>query len=209
VNALASLTTCEQSQLERNEAVIAKGVDTFREVGEALQEIRDNRLYRATHKTFADYCEQKWGMGRAHAARLIDASEIVRELSPIGDKIHNEATARAVAKVEPAKRAEVVEKAAAKAESEGRKLQARDVSEAREALPAMNRVGSMLEAATGHPVQFVTNDGKPLPKYTPSNGLMYGQLAIDQLKKIQPNDTQKAAGLRLVAEWANQQLSLV
>ncbi len=67
------------------EAVIERGLNTFVEVGAALMEIRDARLYRASHGDFDTYCAGRWGMKRAHAYRLIESSEIVGALSPIGD----------------------------------------------------------------------------------------------------------------------------
>ncbi len=35
-------------------------VQTFYEVGNALLQIRDERLYRQTHSTFEEYCREKW-----------------------------------------------------------------------------------------------------------------------------------------------------
>jgi hypothetical protein len=79
------------------EAVIERGLGTFVEVGEALEEIRGSRLYRETHPTFEAYCRDRWGFTRQHAARLMDAAEVAHvlpELSPIGV---NEAQARELA----------------------------------------------------------------------------------------------------------------
>ena len=44
--------------------------------------------------TFEEYCKERWGMNRAHAYRLIDAAEVVNNLSPIGDIPANESQAR-------------------------------------------------------------------------------------------------------------------
>ena len=44
--------------------------------------------------TFEEYCKERWGMNRAHAYRLIDAAEVVNNLSPIGDIPVNESQAR-------------------------------------------------------------------------------------------------------------------
>ena len=52
----------EANDLARLEAIVAKGLQTFLEVGAALTEIWDRKLYRAEHATFADYCKTKWGM---------------------------------------------------------------------------------------------------------------------------------------------------
>ena len=49
--------------------------------GLALMEIRDGRLYRAEFGTFEEYCNQRWGWERAHAYRLIDAAQVVENVS--------------------------------------------------------------------------------------------------------------------------------
>ena len=53
------------------------GVDTFIEVGNALAEIRDSRIYRNSFGTFEDYCKERWGFTRMQASRVIAAAEVV------------------------------------------------------------------------------------------------------------------------------------
>lgn len=98
---LNPLSAAESSLLIKAEATIQAGLDTFVEVGEALAEIRDSRLYRDKHSTFEAYCRERWGMQRAQAYRLIESAEVVAALSPIGDTppITNEAQARALAPI--------------------------------------------------------------------------------------------------------------
>ncbi len=76
------------------ESVIERGIATFVEVGTALLEIRDSRLYFDTHVTFEDYCRERWHWGRAHAYRLIDGAKVARALSPMGDIPGTERQAR-------------------------------------------------------------------------------------------------------------------
>lgn len=78
------LTVVEQIELEQLEVTISNGLQTFVEVGGALMRIRDERLYRLSHATFEDYCQQRWGMNRGHANRLIAAASVVGSLDPIG-----------------------------------------------------------------------------------------------------------------------------
>jgi hypothetical protein len=75
----------------------------FVEVGNALLSIRDNRLYRITHRTFEAYCKGKWGMKKSHAYRLIDAASVAVNLSPMGDnpKPTSERQVRLLTKLEP------------------------------------------------------------------------------------------------------------
>jgi hypothetical protein len=123
------ITIGESRRLIELEKIIEAGRQTFIEVGTALEEIRDARLYKADFKTFEDYCTHKWGFKRAHAHRLIEAAGIANELSPIGD-IKTESQARELVKVPKEKREAVIKTAAAKAEAAGRKLTARDISDA-------------------------------------------------------------------------------
>jgi len=51
---MEQITSKEQKTLERLEEVIEKGLPTFIDVGKALIKIRDERLYRAGHKTFGN-----------------------------------------------------------------------------------------------------------------------------------------------------------
>jgi hypothetical protein len=55
--------------------------------GSALKEIRDQKLNREGFKTFESYLKTKWGFDRSYAHILIDASDVKRDLLPIGNKI--------------------------------------------------------------------------------------------------------------------------
>ena len=57
----------ERNELERCEVVIKQGLDTFVEVGQALLTIRDKRLYRASFRTFEEYCGERWGMSKPYS----------------------------------------------------------------------------------------------------------------------------------------------
>ncbi len=76
----------ERAELERCEETIRKGLRTFFAVGSALVTIRDHRLYRASHPTFEAYCQQRWGIGRNYAWRVIGAAERVN-LLPAGEDV--------------------------------------------------------------------------------------------------------------------------
>lgn len=80
------LTSQEKIELEQCEAVIAKGWETFVEVGKALANIRDKKLYRTTHRTFEAYCRERWQYRKSYAYYLINAAQVVTYLSTIVDK---------------------------------------------------------------------------------------------------------------------------
>lgn len=77
---LTPLTEPEKKELAQCEQTIQHGLQTFREVGEALFTIRDHRLYRATHATFELYCRAKWEFSKTQANRLIGAAEVVKNI---------------------------------------------------------------------------------------------------------------------------------
>lgn len=104
------ITTIERSRLGDLESTIERGQQTFIEVGLALAEIRDSELYKESFSTFEDYCKERWGWERAHAYRLIGASEAIAQMSPVGDtpQVQNERQARELAKIkDPVVRAQV------------------------------------------------------------------------------------------------------
>jgi hypothetical protein len=94
--------------LEELEAVIEAGLRTFLEVGRAVLEIRERRLYREQgFDTFEDYCRQRWHWSKTHINRQINAAEVAGNLAPIGVKPRNEAQARELAPLPPEQQREV------------------------------------------------------------------------------------------------------
>ena len=87
---LSALDSAEQVQLNLCETIIEKGYNTFIEVGNALFDIRNNKLYREKHSTFEEYCKQKWQIKRQRAYELMDAASIINTLSEISDKKSDE-----------------------------------------------------------------------------------------------------------------------
>lgn len=83
----AQLNVAERTRLQELESIVEHGLQTFYEVGKALDEIRKQKLYRETHKSFEAYCQQKWAIARRTAYRFIDAAKVMDNLCPIGHKI--------------------------------------------------------------------------------------------------------------------------
>lgn len=73
------------SRLDELEDVVERGLSTFVEVGEALLEIRDSRLYRLAYGTWEDYLSERWQMSRQRGYQLIDAAAVTRALSTTVD----------------------------------------------------------------------------------------------------------------------------
>jgi hypothetical protein len=76
----------QQDRLTHLENIIAGNQYRFYEIGKALKEIRDSRLYKLTlFETFEAYARARWDIGRSQAYRLISACSVISNLSPIGD----------------------------------------------------------------------------------------------------------------------------
>ena len=127
----ADLITPEETvRLCELERIIQKCKDTFVEVGTALAEIRDSRIYRSTFKTFEDYCQKRWEFEKAYAFRMIAAAEVVANLSPMGDTPSSERQARPLAKLPAEQQPAAWEKAQEIAKEEGKPVAARHVEAA-------------------------------------------------------------------------------
>ncbi len=77
----------------------------------ALTVIRDNRLYRETHKTFEDYCKDRWDMSINYADRLMRSTKTIENLKtvPIGTLPITESQARPLITLEPEQQKEAWE----------------------------------------------------------------------------------------------------
>lgn len=83
---LTPLTKDEANWLATCEQTIDEGLSTFLAVGSALVEIRKNKLYRSSHRTFESYCRERFQLKRQRAYELMGAAEVVNSLSEISDK---------------------------------------------------------------------------------------------------------------------------
>lgn len=102
------LTASESTALAEHEAVIERGIQTFYEVGMALADIRDRKLYRADYGTFEEYAQQRWNMSRTRAYELMSASAIVSAIADTETPAPaNEGQARALSRVPEPERAAV------------------------------------------------------------------------------------------------------
>ena len=75
------LSKDERSELDRCESFIRGGLRTFFDVGQALETIRNLRLFRDGFETFEEYCRVRWGISKTHANRQIAAADVMRLLN--------------------------------------------------------------------------------------------------------------------------------
>ena len=100
----------DDQRLAELEKTIARGKKTFVEVGLALAEIRDLRLYRRDYSGFEEYCREKWGWAKAYANHVIRAADVVKKLpAETATMVANERAARELGKANPEQRAGVVQ----------------------------------------------------------------------------------------------------
>jgi hypothetical protein len=148
------LTKTETSHLLELETVIERGQKTFVEVGNALSEIRESRLYREHFATFEDYCRERWGWERRHAYRLIDAAAVSENVSHGTQTAPaSERQARPLAKLDTPEQQQAAWAVAQEdAEDEGKPLTAKHVERA--ASDVAEAVKSVPES-TGEDVQAI------------------------------------------------------
>jgi hypothetical protein len=77
---IEELTEEEQSDRLHLERKVERA---FFEAGKALAELRDRRLYRSTHKTFEQYCRDRFGHSRQQSNYLIAAADVYENLTTI------------------------------------------------------------------------------------------------------------------------------
>lgn len=75
------LSVAEQERLDLLEARIHAGLESFFEVGKAMIEIRDARLYRERFDTWENYCANRWKMTGRHGYYQLAAMSKTVEIS--------------------------------------------------------------------------------------------------------------------------------
>lgn len=97
-----ALTTNEQKTLDQCEAIIARGLRTFIEVGTALMAIRNSRLYRERYSTFEIYLQARWPeLSSRRAYQLMEAATVVQNVNHGSQTPTNERQVRPLAKLAP------------------------------------------------------------------------------------------------------------
>jgi len=107
-------------ELEARQQLELKVERAFFEAGKALRELRDRRLYRSTHRTFEDYCRQRFNFTKASAYYLIAAANVYDNLLACQPKVDilptKEKQCRHLAKLEPEEQRQVWQEAVEQAD---------------------------------------------------------------------------------------------
>lgn len=81
LSGLEKLSKDEENARQRLETKIERA---FYEAGAALRELRERRLYRSTHRTFEEYCRDRFDFTRRRINHLIAATTVVENLQVLG-----------------------------------------------------------------------------------------------------------------------------
>ncbi len=95
------LSPGKQKALDSLERTIDQALAEFVEVGSALKRINDERLYKASHSKFAEYCQARWKFSVKHAYRLMTAAKIVEQLKAGKGRVPPESLPTREAQVRP------------------------------------------------------------------------------------------------------------
>jgi len=77
---IVSLSTDKRKTFKRLDAIVAKGMATFVDVGRALTQIQSHRLYRECYESFEDYFQRRHDLSKSQAYRLIESAATVANL---------------------------------------------------------------------------------------------------------------------------------
>lgn len=184
----------ELNELERCEVVIKQGLQTFVEVGQALLTIRDKKLYRSSFRTFEEYCDVKWEIGRVYAFRLINAAEVISNLLPMGNILpQNERQTRPLETLEP----EIQQQAwAAVVEQHGANI---SESKVREVVSDFAQVNNEIKQAKKEPMFAANTPEELLQKAKEIARAKALQKQVDREKRIEEfNQPNKFEGQEVV-----------
>lgn len=86
VEVVEELSPEEEADRQGLELKVERGIEqierTFYQIGIALAELRDRRLYRSTHRNWSDYCNERFNrIKRRQADYFILASEVINDLN--------------------------------------------------------------------------------------------------------------------------------
>lgn len=104
------LTLPERNRLTECETIIEKGLQTFVEVGIALAEIRESRLYRLTHGTFEEYCGERWGFTSIRAKQLMESAVVAKNIETVVSNGVTESHLRPLKNLQPEQQREVYQR---------------------------------------------------------------------------------------------------
>lgn len=77
---MTALTKAELARLKECETVIERNVQGVIELGNALKEIKETKLWEQGYESFDAYCEQRWHFGKRYANYVVSSATIIEEM---------------------------------------------------------------------------------------------------------------------------------
>lgn len=185
------ITLEESKRLLELEKTVTAGLQSWIEVGEALIEIRDSRLYRVEASTFEEYCQIKFKMSDRHARSLMSGAPVARKIGSVLPL--SQRAAVELVKVSEEKRQEIFEKAAETAK--GSVPTAREIKQVVE-----------MEVMDQKPETIEQPEPAPTPSKIINKGLQYWSEAMAVLEKITPHDLSREDALKEAISYATKRL---
>lgn len=151
----------QNERFEELKRIVRSGLQTAFEVGAALLEIRESKLYRQEFDTFEEFCESEFKIVRQRAYQLIKAVEVKKSLpAAAADVVTNARQAAALASVPEEKRAEVITEVA-----ESGSVTAKRISEAASKKAKPDKIIELDK--TGYPIpESVLDDWREAETFT-------------------------------------------
>jgi hypothetical protein len=216
------LSAEEQKHLTECETDINTNLQGVFVLGYRLEQIRDEKLYRATYTTFATYCNERWDFSKTHANRLIQAYLCEKHLKSIkGTDVYvptKESQVRLIADLKPEQQVEVASEVLTIV-GEG-EASAKVFGEAREKLfPKPKPVAKEPKPAKDDAEENAIPASPVLPVVFDTNLVSFIELKkrADDIYNIYANPTKKQEALKLIfslkqdleawADWQDQQFN--
>jgi len=189
-----------KQDLDQLEDIIRKGRQTFYEIGKALTEIRERKLYRDVldYETFEEYCKERWEISIRHADRLMLSYTTIENIKtrPIGLVPVNEGQARPLTKLEPEQQKEAWQKVVENASEN--KITARLVSKIVSDILKTNVIEHITK--TKHKIEHIRKEEIVDEEVKKAFEAFYWQVQNAKLEKWAK--TSKQACLQMI-EWIN------
>lgn len=186
-NTNTALLIDESERFAQLEQVVERGQKTFIEVGNALAEIRDSRLYRERYATFEAYCQERWGWARRTAYQYISAAEAAQNV-----RHGTQAPPTSERQARPLTRLKTSD------EQYQAWTRAHEIAEA-EQKPVTGKVVEQAVREVSNVAPIRTYQHEPLEQK--SKAFRYAQEAIVCLGKIRPQDPNRGEALQSVIDW--------
>jgi hypothetical protein len=89
------------------EKVIHEGQLTYLEVGKALREIQQRKLYKGEYNTFEEYCEKRWGFSKEAAYNYMGSADVAENVYTYTQNLPSVGQAQLLRTLDPDQQKEV------------------------------------------------------------------------------------------------------